>query len=133
VAGSSGPTRCTRLGAAATLALAWAVATSAATRTDLAAYDAVLVEVVLLAALGSAAALAWTDRWEARLTAALVAVLTVSGHVLTAVVGGPGGTGGRWTPQAVPVVLAGCLAVLLLGADAHQRTRSATPERPYAR
>ena len=131
----SGPprTRCTRLCAATTLALAWTVTTAATHVAPSAPYVGMVVGLAALAAVAAGMEIWHRNRVEARLCAVLVAALVVATEVLVSTAGAPSGAGGHWSPSAVLVVALGCSVAALVALDARLRGRSLTTERPYAR
>jgi hypothetical protein len=127
-------TRPARLAAAFTAVTAWTVATSGAGVTaPPPPYASLIVGLAVLVGFVAAAEVRRTNRFEARLAAVVVTVLTVAGQLLVTTVGFPASSPGQWTPGAAIVVVLGSGVPVLVALDARLRAGSTTQEHPYAR
>lgn len=126
------PTRWSRLAAACAAGMAATVAGARVAEASPERYGALLVGVVVVGSVAAAAEVWRTNRFEARLAAVVLSVLTVLGQVLVATLGGPATSHAHWYPAAFGVLTLGAAVPVLIGLDARSRARSSAPEHPYA-
>lgn len=127
-----------RTAAFLTAMMATLVAIEAATTGTLHLWDLVLAGSLLTIGIPAAYALWRTNGFESRLIAGVLALLTLIGQLLVAMVGGPGGAGGRWDPTSVLVTAVATGVLGLMAADAWAsrfaagRSHRDRAEPPYA-
>ena len=122
-----------RFAAGCTAVMAWAVAAGSASTEAASPYLTLVVGTAVLASLVAAVEVRRTGRFEARLAAAVVAVLVVGAQLLVATLGAPS-SAGRWTFAGVVVrAYGGCVPRLLVLASRARATGSTRRRHPYAR
>lgn len=126
--------RHSRLAAAATAVTAWTIAaTEASVTPPLPPYASLVVGLAALVGFVAAVEVRRTNRFEARLTAVVVAVLVVLGELVVSSLGFPLAAGGGWSTEAATAVAFGCAVPVLVVLDARARARRTVQEHPYAR
>ena len=115
----SGPprTRCTRLCAASTLALAWTVTAASTHIGPTPPYVGLVVGLAALVAVAAGVEIRHRNRVEARLCAVLVAALVVAAEVLVSTLGAPAVRGGDWSASGGLVVVLGCAVAALVSRE----------------
>jgi hypothetical protein len=127
-------TRHSRLAAAFTAVTAWTVAaTGAGVTPPPPPYASLVLGLAGLVGLVAAVEVRRTNRFEARLAAAVVAGMTVVGELVVASLGFPATGGGHWSPEGATAVAFGCGVLVLVALDARERACRTVPEHPYAR